>query len=149
MTNKPGQKKLCVKGGAPEHTHRLRNHHGPMVAQRCLGAKTNSLRMFALVSCFELPQRTSFWPLFWPDFIMSVRSSISFEVYRGLKEDNLKNVFNQKSALAIDFHRMEKILWKRMATVKCLVNYDWIVIFGWAVPLRGLLLTSFVWIYSW
>ncbi len=38
--------------------HRLRNRHGPMVAQRCLRAKTNSPRNFALVSCFELPKRT-------------------------------------------------------------------------------------------
>ncbi len=43
-----GGKKSRVKdGGVPEHTHRLRNRHGPMVAmvapkQRCLGAKTNS-----------------------------------------------------------------------------------------------------------
>ncbi len=42
----------------PEHTHRLRNRHGPMVAQRCLGAKTNSSRKLALVSCFELPKGT-------------------------------------------------------------------------------------------
>ncbi len=29
-----------------------------MVAQKCLGAKTNSPRKFALVSCIELPKRT-------------------------------------------------------------------------------------------
>ncbi len=34
------------------------DRHGPMVAQRCLGAKTSSPRKFALVSCFELPKRT-------------------------------------------------------------------------------------------
>ncbi len=45
-------------GGAPERTHRLRNRHGPMVAQRCLEVKTNSPRKFALVSCFKLPKRT-------------------------------------------------------------------------------------------
>ncbi len=32
--------------------------HGPMVAQRCLGVKTNSPRKFALVSCFELLKQT-------------------------------------------------------------------------------------------
>ncbi len=59
MRNEPGEKKLRVKeGGAPEHTHRLRNRHGPMVAQRCLGAERNSPRKFALVSCFELPKQT-------------------------------------------------------------------------------------------
>ncbi len=31
------RKNKCVKeGGATEHTHRLRNRHGPMGAQRCL-----------------------------------------------------------------------------------------------------------------
>ncbi len=29
-----------------------------MVAQRCLGAKTNSPRKFAFVSCSELPKQT-------------------------------------------------------------------------------------------
>ncbi len=38
--------------------HSACNGHGPMVAQRCLGAKTNSPRKFALVSCFELPKLT-------------------------------------------------------------------------------------------
>ncbi len=53
------EKNLHVKeGGASEHTHRLHNRHGPMVAQRCLRAKMNSPRRFALVSCIELPKRT-------------------------------------------------------------------------------------------
>ncbi len=80
-----GKKKMHVKeGGVPEHTHRLCNRHGPMVAQRCLGAKTNSPRKFTLVSCFELPKRTWFRPDFVRNDVISVRSSISFEVYRGL-----------------------------------------------------------------
>ncbi len=54
-----GEKKMWVKENVfPEHTHRLRNRHGPMVAQRCSGAKTNSSRKLALVSCFELPKGT-------------------------------------------------------------------------------------------
>ncbi len=49
------EKKLRIKeGGAPEHTHRLRNRRGPMAAQRSLGGKTKSPRKFDLVSCFEL-----------------------------------------------------------------------------------------------
>ncbi len=53
------EKKMLVKGcWVTEHTHRLRNRHGPMEAQRCLGAKTNSPRKFALVSCFEVPKQT-------------------------------------------------------------------------------------------
>ncbi len=56
----PPQKKTHFKeGGVPEHP-RLHNRHGPMVAQRCLGAKTNFPRKFALVSCFELPKRTQY-----------------------------------------------------------------------------------------
>ncbi len=67
-----GKKKSHIKeGGASEHTHRLRNRHGPMVAQRCLGAKTNSPRKFALVSCFELPKLTSFRPDFVRNYVIS------------------------------------------------------------------------------
>ncbi len=66
-----GGKKLRVKGGAPKHTHRLHNRHGPVVAQRCLEAKTNSPRKFVLVSCFELPKQTSFWPDFVWNYVIS------------------------------------------------------------------------------
>ncbi len=86
MRNEPGEKKSHVKkGGVPEPTNRLRNRHGPMEAQRCLGAKTNSPRMFALVSCFKLSNgQTSFRTDFVQNDVISVRSSILFEVYRGL-----------------------------------------------------------------
>ncbi len=50
-----GGKKLHIKkAGVPEHTHRLRNRHGRMVTQRCLGAKTNSPKSslwWAVSSC--------------------------------------------------------------------------------------------------
>ncbi len=68
------------------------NLHGPMVAQRCLEVKTNSPRMFALVSCFELPKRTSFRPDFVRNDVISVCSLISFEVYRGLYSSFVGNV---------------------------------------------------------
>ncbi len=87
MRNKPGERKLHVKEVVvPEHNHQLRNRHGPMVAQKCLGTKMNSLRKFALVSCFELPKQTQnklCFGLILND-IISVHSSILFEVYQGL-----------------------------------------------------------------
>ncbi len=60
---------------------------------------------------------------------------MSFCLLLNTKEDNLKNVCNQRSALAIDFHGMEKMLWKSMATINCFVSDGGIVVFGWAVPL--------------
>ncbi len=105
-------KKLRVKeGGAPEHTHWLRNRHWPMVAQRCLGAKTNSPRMFTLVSCIELPKQTSFRPDFVRNYVLSVRSSISFEVYQGLYSHM------KKKGHPSEFHgfpyqdKIKKIIW--------------------------------------
>ncbi len=56
----PPKKKRTSKKAEFQNTHRLHNRHGPMVAQRCLGAKTNFPRKFALVSCFELPKRTQY-----------------------------------------------------------------------------------------
>ncbi len=76
-----GKKQLRVReGGAIEHTHRLRNRHGPMGAQRCLGAKTNSPESFGeLYRTAETnSKQTSFRPDFVRNYVISVHSSISF-----------------------------------------------------------------------
>ncbi len=61
------------------HTPRLRNRRGLMVAQRCLGPKTNSPERLRWWTAETNSKPTSFWPdLVWND-VISVRSSISFE----------------------------------------------------------------------
>ncbi len=74
------KKKSHIKeGGALEHTHRLHNRHGPMVAQRCLGAKTNSPESL-LCQLFRTAETNSKLTYFQPDFVwnyvISVCSSI-------------------------------------------------------------------------
>ncbi len=49
-----------------------------------------------------------------------------------LKRRHLKNFGNQKLTVAIDFHSMEKILWKSMATVNCLE--DRVMTFCFKIP---------------
>ncbi len=117
------EKKLRVKeGGAPELTHRLRNRHGPMVAQRCLGAKTNSPRKFALVSCIELPKRTQiercFGLIFVRNDFISVRSSISFCIYWGLYSPSCRS--KPVRPLLILEHKLRYFWWNPRAFWPCI-----------------------------
>ncbi len=47
---------------------------------------------------------------------------MSFFLQLNTKEDILKNAVNKQLVLAIDFHSMEKILWKSVATCNSLVT---------------------------
>jgi len=59
------------EGVASAHTYLLCNRHRPMVVQRCLPVYQNFWGKFALASCFELPQQTSFWLDFVRNYLIS------------------------------------------------------------------------------